>query len=277
MALIQMNILSKSLMRTVDVDVILPIDKIAFPGASAPKSGNFKTLYLLHGIFGSQHDWLSSTRIQRWAEDQNLAVVMPAGENMFYVDQPGSHAMYGEFIGKELPELMEKTFPLSHKREARYIAGLSMGGYGALRNGLKYADHFSRIGAFSAAANVVHADDWTNDAPIFFEGRDYAEAVFSDLSTLKDSDRNPLWSMKQLVNKKQPLPEIYMACGTKDPLYKPNIKLRDGFISCGANVTWDEAAYGHEWTFWDQEVEKFLQWLPLDEGDAGMNSGNVGL
>lgn len=83
--------------------------------------------------------------------------------------------------------------------------------------------------------------------------------------------------MKQLAEKKQTIPEIYLACGTKDALYKANTEFRKEFTSLGASVTWDEAPYGHEWTFWDLELEKFLQWLPLDEGNAGMNSGNVGL
>lgn len=273
-----MNIMSKSLMRTVDVDVVLPVDRIAFPGQPEPKTDNFKTLYLLHGVFGSQHDWLSGTRVQRWAEERGLVVVMPAGENMFYVDQTKAHNLYGEFIGEELPSLMDRTFPLSRKKEDRFIAGLSMGGYGALRNGLKYHDNFSKIGAFSAGLSVIDADSRTNDnVPIFVEGRDYTEAVFGDLKTLKDSDRNPLWSMRKIAADKEEIPDIYMACGTKDSLYRYNTKFRDEFRKCGASVTWDEAEYGHEWEFWDLELKKFIDWLPLDEDNAGVNSGNVGI
>ena len=99
MAFIQMSILSKSLMRTVPVNVILPADKMVFPGMPEPPEKPFKTLYLLHGVFGSYIDWVNGTRIQRYAEEHDLAVVMPSGDNAFYVDQPGANNYYGEFVG----------------------------------------------------------------------------------------------------------------------------------------------------------------------------------
>ena len=62
----------------------------------------FKTLYLLHGIFGNYTDWVCGTRIQRWAQDHDLAVIMPSGENKFYVDNENLHEYYSQFIGEEL-------------------------------------------------------------------------------------------------------------------------------------------------------------------------------
>ena len=79
MAYIQVNLISKSLMRSVNVNVILPTDKIPVPGAPVREDKPYKTLYLLHGIFGSQVDWINGTKLQRWAEENDLAVVMPAG------------------------------------------------------------------------------------------------------------------------------------------------------------------------------------------------------
>ena len=137
MALIQVNFMSKSLMRMVPIQVILPVDKFFGEEGTEAEEKPFKTLYLLHGIFGNYTDWVSGTRIQRWADEKNLAVVMPSGDNAFYVDQPASANMYGEFIGKELVEITRKMFPLSRKREDTFIGGLSMGGYGAIHNGLK--------------------------------------------------------------------------------------------------------------------------------------------
>ena len=86
MAFIQMNILSQNLMRTVPVNVILPADKQQMPGMPAREEKPYKTLYLLHGLLGNDTDWALNTNIQRLAEDRNLAVVMPSGENSFYVD-----------------------------------------------------------------------------------------------------------------------------------------------------------------------------------------------
>ena len=95
MALIQVNFLSESLMRTVPFQVILPVDKLAFPGMPQRENKPFKTLYLLHGIFGNYTDWVSGTNIQRWAEEKDLAVVMPSGDNYFFIDQTDSHNYYG--------------------------------------------------------------------------------------------------------------------------------------------------------------------------------------
>lgn len=86
---------------------------------------------------------------------ENLAVVMPAGENAFYVDQPSIGAMHGQFIGEELVEITRKMFPLSRKREDTFIGGLSMGGFGALRNGLKYHDTFGAVICLSGALHVL--------------------------------------------------------------------------------------------------------------------------
>ena len=91
MALIQATLFSQSLMRTVNVNVILPVDKLSAPGQALRPEQPLKTLYLLHGVFGSYVDWVAGTRIQRYAEAHNLAVVMPSGENAFYVDQAAGH------------------------------------------------------------------------------------------------------------------------------------------------------------------------------------------
>ena len=140
MALIQVNYLSRSLMRTVPLHVILPVDKISFETMDYAnrKDQKFKTLYLLHGIFGNYTDWVSGTRIQRWAEEKNLAVVMPSGDNAFYINTNMPTFDYEQFIAKELVDVTRRMFPLSDKREDTFIAGLSMGGYGALINGMKY-------------------------------------------------------------------------------------------------------------------------------------------
>ena len=167
MALIQVNFLSEALMRTVPVQVILPVDKMGVPGSTVREEKPFKTLYLLHGIFGNYTDWVSGTNIQRWAEERSLAVVMPSGDNMFYVDQKEGHNFYGEYIGRELVEMTRRMFPLSRKREDTYIGGLSMGGYGALRNGLKYSGTFGCIASLSGAMLIDDIAERTDGHSIF--------------------------------------------------------------------------------------------------------------
>ena len=277
MAFIQMSILSKSLMRTVPVNVILPADKMVFPGMPEPPEKPFKTLYLLHGVFGSYIDWVNGTRIQRYAEEHDLAVVMPSGDNAFYVDQPGANNYYGEFVGKELVELTRKMFPLSRKREDTFIGGLSMGGYGAMRNGLKYWENFGCIVALSGALLVEDVAKRTNDDPFFLNRRDYAEACFGDLSKILDSDRNPKYLVRQLKKEGRPIPRIYMACGDADSLLPVNQDMAAFLKEQGADVTFEVGPGAHEWDFWDTYIRKAIEWLPTDKVSQGMNSGNVGI
>ena len=117
MAFIQMNLLSQNLMRTVPVNVILPVDKQQMPGMPAREEKPYKTLYLLHGIFGNYMDWVTGTKIMRYAEEHDLAVVMPSGDNSFYVDHPEAMNNYGKFVGKELVELTRKCFLFQEKRK----------------------------------------------------------------------------------------------------------------------------------------------------------------
>ncbi|HHV12108.1 MAG TPA: acetylesterase [Clostridiales bacterium] len=277
MALIQVNFISKSLMRTVPMNVVLPVDKMVFPGMPAREDKPYKTLYLLHGVFGNYTDWISGTNVQRWAEERDLVVVMPSGDNMFYVDQPKANNFYGEFIGKELVEITRKMFPLSHKREDTYIAGLSMGGYGAIRNGLKYHDTFGCIAGLSSALVLEGMDKRTDDAPFFIEKRSYAESCFGDLSKLAESDMNPKWLAKKLAGENADIPKLYMACGTSDTLFGANKDFYSYLQGLGIEATFEEGPGAHEWDFWNTYIKKVIDWLPLEQNGMGINSGNVGV
>lgn len=209
----------------------------------------YKTLYLLHGIFGNYTDWVSGTNIQRWAQENDLAVVMPSGDNMFYVDNPKISSYYGEFIGKELVEITRKMFPLSKRREDTYIAGLSMGGYGAIRNGLKYHDTFGYIAGLSSALIIDDIEKRTDDVQFFFESRSFAEGCFGDLTKVKNSDMNPKWLIKKLVEEKVDIPKIYMACGKDDFLFKANQEFKDYLDELGVEVTFEVGPGGHDGIF----------------------------
>ena len=277
MAFIQMNLLSKTLMRTVPVSVILPVDKMVFPGMPEREDKPYKTLYLLHGVFGNCTDWVCGSRIQRYAEEHDLVVIMPSGDNAFYVDQPGGNNFYGEFIGKELVELTRKMFPLSRKKEDTFIGGLSMGGFGALRNGLKYSDTFGCIISLSGALHLEQMAARTEDAPFFLESKSYAEACFGDLTKVLESDRNPRWLVKQLKKAGKDLPRIYMACGDQDGLLPVNQDMAAFLKEQDADVTFEIGPGSHEWDFWDTYIRKAIDWLPTECSGLGRNSGNVGI
>ncbi|MBR5421062.1 MAG: acetylesterase [Lachnospiraceae bacterium] len=266
MALLQVNYLSGVLFRTVTMNVILPADKIdGMTGRYVNGERKYKTLYLLHGLLGNYTDWVCGTRIQRWAEERNLAVVMPSGDNSFYIKGRMPFDEYAEFIGKELPEVCRRMFPLSEKRKDTYIAGLSMGGYGAIRNGIVYSDTFSHIAGLSAA---IHLFDKDMD-------RGFEDGLYDDPAKAAKTDLNPNVALEELLKDGRKLPRFYLSCGRNDDLYGVNVAFRDLLKEKGADVSWDEDDSGHDWDFWDSQIKKVLEWLPLGDVNSGLSSGNV--
>lgn len=276
MALLRCDFFSKSLMRTVTINVVLPTDKKLFGDEVEPKEQKpFKTLYLLHGIFGNYTDWVSGTRIQSWAENKNLAVVMPSAENKFYVDNEKSGELYGTFIREELVEFTRKTFPLSDKREDTFVGGLSMGGYGSIVNSLRAPETFGAVCALSSGLIIDRAVNTMEYTDFIMTNRGYYESVFGDLDKLKGSDKDYNALAENLAKTGAEKPKYYIACGTEDELMDGNIEFKNKLISLGYDVTWEEAPGGHDWVFWDTFIKKSLDWLPLDDEVAGISSGNV--
>lgn len=256
MALIQMNYLSCALYRTVPVNVVLPADKIDYDKAEylPTDKGPFKTLYLLHGLLGNCTDWISGSRVQRWAEEKNLAVVMPSGDNSFYINGRNPNSDYGKFIGEELIEVTRRMFPLSDKREDTFIAGLSMGGYGAILNGIVYSDKFSHVAGLSAAVHFFEYED---------DHDENALGLFDDVEKAKKTNVNPKVAFDEMIAAKRKMPKFYLACGRQDDLYPANTSLRDYMKEKGADVTWYEEDANHEWDFWDSQIKKVIEWLPM--------------
>ena len=274
MALIQCNFNSKSLMRTVPLQVVLPTDKIMFPGQPEPEEKPFKTLYLLHGIFGNYTDWVSRTRLQSWAENRNLCVVMPSGDNSFYVDNRKTSALYGSFIAKDLIEFTRRSFPLSRKREDTFIGGLSMGGFGAIVNGLQHPETFGRVVGLSAALVLNEQNLNAEYTDFLMTNRGYYESVFGDLDKVLGGE-NDYTALAERGADRADKPRVYLACGTEDGLIAPNYQFRDKLIELGYDVTWEEGPGGHDWTFWDEYILKALEWLPLGDISQGISSGHV--
>lgn len=268
MALLQVNYLSCALFRTVPLNVILPTDKIDYAtGTYLSTSGQkFKTLYLLHGLLGNYTDWVSGTRIQRWAEEKNLAVVMPSGDNSFYFKGPAPMNDYERFIGEELLAVTRRMFPLSDKREDTFIAGLSMGGYGAIRNGIVFSEKFSHVAGLSSAVHFL--EDPPEDH--------FTKGFFADPAAAAKTNLNVKVAFEELLAEGRRQPRFYLSCGRKDDLMPANESFRDFLMERGADVTWDEEPNaGHEWDFWDSQIKKVLDWLPLGSASAGLGSGNV--
>ena len=271
MALIQVNYVSNALQRTVPLQVILPVDKLT-PDHQLPAEKKFKTLYLLHGFLGNYTDWVSGTRIQRWAEERDLCVVMPSGDNAFYVDRPETLNNYGRFIGEELVEITRRMFPLSRKREDTFIGGLSMGGYGAVRNGLKYHETFGSVISFSGVLQPFEA---LEKAPADYD-TSFEVGTFGDLKQAAVSDKNPTWLVHALAGKQNAaLPRVYIACGTEDMLLAHSRAFYELLKTKGFDVTYEEGPGDHDWDFWDTYIKKAIDWLPLNPPSQGLNSGHV--
>jgi S-formylglutathione hydrolase FrmB len=143
-------------------------------------------------------------------------------------------------------------FPLSERREDTFIAGLSMGGYGALRNGIVFSDTFGCVAGLSAAIHIF--DDVSEEANI---------GLFDNLEAASKTDMNPRVAFEEMLKAKRLVPKFYMACGLQDDLLPANEDFRDFLKANGAEVTWDEDDYGHDWDFWDLQIKKVLEWLPL--------------
>ena len=202
---------------------------------------------------------LYSSAYQKYTYSQRFTVTdadAPADENSFYVDNEKAHAYYGEYVGEELLDITRNIFPLSDKREDTYIAGFSMGGYGAIRNGLKYSDNFSKIGMISPALITDDIADYTSDDNVL-RSRQFYESIFGDLGTLKGSDKDP----KALIESCRNIPDIYMACGEDDFLFEKARDFNEFLKGRNVNATFIEAPGEHTWEFCDKYIKEFIKTL----------------
>lgn len=266
--IIKMDFMSKTLMRNIGISIILP-------ESCLDTKEPIYSLYLLHGIFGDYVDWITYTDIRRLSEEHNIAVIMPSGENSFYVDNEKNHALYGKFVGEELVQLMRKLFHISLTRESTFIAGLSMGGYGALRNGLKYFSNFSYIAGFSSALITDNIHERTDDVAFFIESRSFAETCFGDLYQVKNSDKDIKYLLKTLDKSK--MPKILLTCGLQDPFINLNQNLYEYAKKLKIDITFIKEQGKHDWTFWNQSLYHLFSWLPLSKNEKIQNSGNIGI
>ena len=137
---------------------------------------------------------------------------------------------------------------------------------GAVRNGIVYSETFSHVAGLSSAVHIFDPGTVHNPSEM---------SVFDDIEKAAGTNVNPRTALRQLQEEGRPLPKFYLSCGTSDDLYDANVSFRDFLLSNKADVTWDEDGSGHEWSFWDSQIKKVLEWLPLDENDNGLGSGNV--
>lgn len=254
MALLHVNYFSEVLGLSTSMDVILPQPAKGQIGmGSVAVNGKLPVLYLLHGLSDDHTIWQRRTSIERYVADLPLAVVMPTVHRGFYTDAKQGYD-YWTHISEEIPRIVKSFFPISDRREDTFAAGLSMGGYGALKLGLRMPDKFAAVASLSGAVDMAGREQ-ERFTPEFTR-------IFGTQEELRGSDDDLVAVFERQVEKGVKLPRIMLICGTEDFLYKQNLEMR-GRMTGRADLTYYEEPGTHEWGFWDRNIQRVLKWLPI--------------
>ncbi len=261
MAFVDFHFFSEALGLTCAAHVLLPQPSIRQIGmAGGEVREKYPTLYLLHGLSDDHTIWTRRTSIERYAAAKNVAVVMPAVARSFYQDM-ASGAKYWTFVSEELPALCQHYFPISAAREENFVAGLSMGGYGALRLGMAKPEKFAAAASLSGALDLARR---LRDAGKPGSRIDRAEWTGIFGGTLKAPADSDLWLLAQkLAASAGPKPALYLACGTEDELLEDTRTFRKHLSGLKLPATYHESPGAHEWGYWDRQIQHVLDWLPL--------------
>lgn len=251
MALLHVNFHSDVLGMAASMDVILPQQSTTLIGMNTSSGSTCKTLYLLHGLSDDHTIWQRRTSIERYAADKNLAVVMPAAGKSWYTDMAHGDR-FQTFITKEVPAVCRSMFRcMSDKREDNFVAGLSMGGYGALKMAL------SDPGAFAGAASFSGAIDVAN--PRRFGG--HWSDVFGDPATIAGSKNDVYALIQEAAESGAPLPKIYLWCGLQDGLIHDSRRAKELFEQYDYELSYSETDGDHSWFYWDREIQNALRYF----------------
>lgn len=252
MAVFTGNIRSEVLRYETSVRILLP---------DVMPETKLKMLYLLHGRGDDANSWTRFCPLERYTGNLPIAVVMPTGEDGFYTDSVGGKR-YFTFLTEELPQKIQEWFPVSTRKEDTYIAGLSMGAYGAMKAAFTYPQRYSMVGAFSA---VTEIETLVDSLPGFLK-QDFTENVGRVFGENIKKEDNLLYILEKCKDRGIEVPSIELYVGTEDFFYEANQRFIEKLDKVGCDVNYDEWNGGHEWKFWDEAIQRFLKKLPLMEG-----------
>ena len=265
MAFFQVNLFSPTLCFNTDVCVFVPTpntdDVLNNKDASYFVDGaKFQVMYLLHGAYGDHTDWFRLTSIEKYATLHRIAVVMPAVANSFYQDMyRGSR--YLTYVTEELPRFIEKMFPVSPRREDNFVAGLSMGGYGALKVALEKPEKYCACASLSGAVDLESVYESTRAGGI--EGPFRWEDVFERPEAIVGSDADLFALIEKRRREGRPIPRIYLTVGTEDFIYPANLSATARLETMVVDLTYAEHPGIHDWDFWDAHLQDVLDWFRL--------------
>jgi len=249
MAFVTCDFFSEVLEVGTSITVVLPQPTEDQIGVTARTSTDPPpVLYLLHGLTDDHTAWHRYTSIGRYAEAAGLAVVMPAVHHSFYADEVHGHR-YFTFVAEELPSVVASFFRVSERPEDTFVAGLSMGGYGAFRLALTHPDRYAAAASLSGALDLR-----------YLIGREDRAALFQRAFGSKVGDADDLFS---LLRSAPSLPPLYIGCGTDDGLLDANERFIAAATKAGADLTTDLRPGDHEWALWDAMIQDVIAWLPM--------------
>jgi putative tributyrin esterase len=241
-------------------NVILPADY------ESHADRRFPVLYLLHGFYGNYTDWCTNTRLVDYARPYEEIVIMPDGDNSWYVNSYSEPKMQWEdCIIDDLIRYVDSHYRTKASREGRAIAGLSMGGYGALFLGLKHHDMFGAVASLSGVVAVANLERWdvhtrnrfNNGQSQFFE--DIRRTLAADLGPENNparSDEDPFLLIRSLTPAN--CPQLYLAIGWGDNLLDENREFVALLSELKMPYRYSEVPGQHEWKVWDEQIQRVL-------------------
>lgn len=259
MALVTCNFFSDVLEVGCSITVVLPQPTEEQIGVEGDPDGrpvprtDFPVLYLLHGLSDDHTAWLRYTSVERYAAAAGLAVVMPAVNRSFYANER-SGGRYWDYVSEELPEVVGNFFRISQDPAKTYVAGLSMGGYGAMKLALSRPDRFAAAASMSGALDLVDL--------VAREQRPERLELFDQVFGKKVPPSNDLLA---LLDKADPstLPRLHVSTGTEDApvLVEGNRRFVAMLEKKGADVTADFRPGEHVWQLWDDLLPEVIDWM----------------
>lgn len=243
MAFLQMDFRSASLNQVVTVNILLP---------ERCKEEKFKTLWLLHGLSDNHSMWMRYTSVERYAHELGIAVIMPCVDRSWYTDTAYGKK-YFTFITEELPDKISFYFRgYSKEREYNLIAGLSMGGYGAIKAALTYPEKYVFCASLSGSLDITRKnrpydlEEWRSIFGFDLKSASELEGTKHDLFKLVEDVKNP--------------PYVYMWCGTEDSLIDTNKSFSANLTEKGIAHTFKTSEGNHSWQYWDTHLKNALEY-----------------
>ncbi len=245
MALMEIHFFSNTLGREVSVNALIPQGK-----------EHYKTLLLLHGLSDDHTAWQRYTSVELYANAGGFAVIMPNADRSFYTDMAQGDR-YFTYVSQELPEVMRGFFAgMSDKREDNFVAGLSMGGYGAFKIALTYPERYRAACSLSGALDIPFM------VKEYMPGnRRLFETIFGNPDEVEGSENDLMFLLEKNVREGKELPSLFLACGTEDRILPCSRHFFEKAKDLGHDVFYKDAVGNHNWTFWNKHLKDFTEYI----------------